>query len=152
MANECTVQPLELQMVHGPTNGARILEEVALARSKHLGVTSGGIYNRRMIRGSHQWSLHAVGRAIDLMHHDPAVLKLLAVHVIARASRLGVCEVIGPAGRWAYNATVDTRPRADHQNHVHIGVMTGFANSRVRHDEGVFLVGCVWDGPSDVGT
>lgn len=124
------VTPGELRQHWGPRRGAVVLARVIEHELMGHGLAGRcQIYNRRVVAGTETWSLHAVGRAIDVPVRDAAVGRLVALHVVQRHARLGVCEVIGPDGRWHPNGGPSPRGASTHQTHVHLGLTRSFADS-----------------------
>jgi hypothetical protein len=94
------------------------------------GVHSGGIYNRRRVRGGSAMSLHAVGRALDVMVPvgDPVGWEI-ALRVIRNAEALGVAELIYDRKRWTEEkGTQPYRGINPHRDHVHIGLTVDMAD------------------------
>jgi hypothetical protein len=124
------VSRAELRAHTGPRPGTRALHDVLIWMFHSRGVTSGGIYNRRAVRGGTSWSLHAVGRALDIMVPvgDPVGWEI-ALRVIRAADALGVCEVIYDAKRWTREkGTVAYHGVNKHRDHVHIGMTVDMAD------------------------
>jgi hypothetical protein len=122
------VQRGELKYI-GPRPGVQTYSDVVLWWLHNEGVTPGGIYNRRRVRGGTSWSLHAVGRAVDFMVPAKPVGDRLAFRAVAAAPLTGVCEVIWYGNRWTaekgwqkYNGT------NQHLDHVHVGFTIDWAN------------------------
>lgn len=141
------VEQWELDRHHGPRRGAVVFSNVARRKLATHGLAGTiGIYNRRKVRGSSRtWSLHAVGRALDIPVTGPEVGNLLALHIILRADRLGVCEVIGPMGRWTPDGRSTRQGAAQHQNHVHIGLTRAFSDGRTSPALWEALLSIAWD-------
>ncbi len=142
------VTPDELRRHHGPRPGALALADVI--EEQLLGRGLAGrcqIYNRRAVAGSEAWSLHAVGRAIDVPLRDAGVGRLVSLHVIKRATRLGVSEVIGPDGRWTPTSYRKGYKAAAHQLHVHLGLTRAFADSTADPDLFRYLLTLAWRAP-----
>jgi flagellar protein FlgJ len=120
----------ELRAHTGPRPGTRALHDVLIWMFHSRGVRSGGIYNRRAVRGGTSWSLHAVGRALDIMVPvgDPVGWEI-ALRVIRHADALGVAEVIHDRKRWtAEKGTQPYRGSNPHRDHVHIGMTVDMAD------------------------
>lgn len=124
------VQRWELRRHKGERKGTRALLDVLLVLFHAHGARSGGIYNRRLVRGGSSWSLHSVGRACDVMVQRQDIGDLIAGVVVARAEGLGVCEVIWNRRRWTpergWVGYAGTNP---HTDHVHIGQTISVADS-----------------------
>jgi hypothetical protein len=110
------------------------LHDVLIWMFHARGATSGGIYNRRPVRGGLSWSLHAVGRALDIMHPvgDP-VGPEIALRSIRAAVALGVAEVIFNDGQKAWRWTEEKGTKRywglnKHRDHVHIGMTVDMAD------------------------
>lgn len=118
----------EARAVHGPKPGTQALLDTILwhMRLRGLNVWSGGIYNRRTIRGSVLPSLHSCGRALDVMVPQTpagrAAGDQLFLRAINAAEACGICEIIWNRQRWTADRGVrpykGTNP---HLDHVHIG-------------------------------
>lgn len=87
----------ELNRWTGPRPGVRAFHDAVLWVRHSAGVRSGGIYNRRRVRGGSSWSLHSVGRAADFMVPNLAAGYDIAFRAIRQARMLGVSEVIQPS-------------------------------------------------------
>ena len=117
----------ELRTVTGPRPGTRALHDVLVWHYHGRGVRSGGIYNRRPRRGLSVLtpataSLHACGRAIDLMTTDKAVHDDIFLRCIAAADQCGIVEVISWNRRWTPDKGVQPyRGTSPHRDHVHLG-------------------------------
>lgn len=116
------VTRLELLRHHGERFGTRCLMDAILFGWAQRGATDLGIYNRRRVAGSRSWSLHAVGRALDVGVPDVQVGAEIMMRCVANADRLGVCEVIFNRQRWTPGTGVQPYGGRDpHRSHVHIG-------------------------------
>jgi len=123
------VSRAELRNHTGPRPGVRAFSDVVLWSMHSMGVTNGGIYNRRPVRGGISWSLHAVGRAADFMVPNTTVGWYLALRAIRNAPWLGVAEVIHDRKRWtAEKGTKPYHGKNPHTDHVHIGFTVDFAD------------------------
>lgn len=130
MARYEPVERWELRRHRGERKGTRALLDVLLVLFHAHGARSGGIYNRRRVRGGSSWSLHAVGRAADVMVNRTDIGDLIAGVVVARAEGLGVCEVIWNRKRWTPEAGWQPYRGANlHLDHVHIGQTVAVADS-----------------------
>lgn len=115
----CTMPPLH------PAPSARILEVAAWLDRHDRGGRSLGIVNRRRIRGSSSWSLHACGRAIDWRPRDGGAGDwLMSALVVDRP--FGVQRVIWrhvaatvQAGVWRF----EPYGPDDHGDHLHVEVV-----------------------------
>lgn len=124
------VSRAELRAHTGPRPGTRALHDVLVWMFHSRGARSGGIYNRRRTRGGVSWSLHAVGRALDIMvPPGDAVGWEIALRCIRNAAALGVGEVIFDSKRWtAEKGTQPYRGANKHRDHVHIGMTVDMAD------------------------
>ena len=117
----------ELRTVTGPRPGTRALHDVLVWHYHARGVRSGGIYNRRPRRGlsvltPRTASLHAVGRAVDLMTREKAVHDEMFLCLIAAADQCGIVELISWERRWTPDGGVRPyRGTSPHRDHLHIG-------------------------------
>lgn len=119
----------ELRTRTGPRPGVRAFHDSVLWVMHGRGVRSGGIYNRRRVRGGTSWSLHSVGRAADLMVPDVNTGLEIAFRAIRNAPWLGVSEVIFNRKRWtAEQGTRSYGGSNPHRDHVHIGFTIDFAD------------------------
>jgi len=116
----------------GPRPGTQALLDVILflwAKSK---VTNVGIYNRRSVRGGSSWSLHAVGRAMDVGVPNIGVGTLIATFLTTgdNAKGCGICEVIFNRRRWtAETGWLPYHGEDPHTAHIHIGQTIRAADS-----------------------
>jgi hypothetical protein len=125
-----SVSRAELRAHTGPRPGTRALHDVLVWMFHDRGATSGGIYNRRRTRGGLSWSLHAVGRALDVMVPvgDPVGWEI-ALRAIKSAPMLGVGEVIFDRKRWTEEkGTKRYWGINPHRDHVHIGQTVDMAD------------------------
>lgn len=128
------VTAAELRRCYGPRPAVQVFYNVCALLWRARGLRSDGIYNRRPVRGSTSvWSLHAVGRAVDL--GVPAGQKGLdlgneiAVRCIAHHDALGIGEVIWNRHRWSTEHGYVPYDGLDpHTSHVHIGFTIDFAD------------------------
>lgn len=125
------VTPLELLRNRGERPGVRVFLNVMLFLFKARGMTNVGIYNRRKVRGGGSWSLHSVGRAVDL--GIPAGSKALgddiADRLVRAATKLGICEVIWYRRRWTAEKGWQSYHGTDpHTGHVHVGFTKAMAD------------------------
>lgn len=124
-----SVTRAELNRWTGPRPGVRAFHDAVLWVRHSAGVRSGGIYNRRRVRGGTSWSLHSVGRAADFMVPNMAAGYDIAFRAIRQARMLGVSEVIFNRRRWtAERGTQPYRGSNPHTDHVHIGFTVDFAD------------------------
>jgi putative peptidoglycan binding protein len=113
--------------------GAKALMSFALAR--YPGMANGGIYACRKIAGSSAWSVHAEGRADDIMTgtgQPTEASRFLAEQLHVFSAELGVCGLIhnrqwwfsniGGAGWNPYNGS------NPHTNHIHVEILREWAN------------------------
>jgi hypothetical protein len=103
----------------GPTPGASALMGVLTDK---FGGTSGGIYNYRNIRGGDSLSVHAEGRAGDLMVPVGAPLgDNVSSWLEANADRLGIQRIIWKGRSWDRKRRVwrDYNGVNPHNDHVH---------------------------------
>lgn len=130
MAKYQPVAPWELRRWKSERKGMRALMDVLLVLFNQAGARNGGIFVRRRQRGGSAWSLHAVGRAGDVMVPSTGVGDMIAAAVVAHATPLGVCEVIWNRRRWTeptgWQPYHGVNP---HTDHVHIGITAEVADS-----------------------
>lgn len=118
----------EANTVNGPRPGTQVLLDVLLwnmAAKGHV-VSSGGIYNRRTVRGGTAPSLHSCGRAADVMVPNTKTGRRtgdeIFLRLIAAAEACGVCEIIWNRSRWtAAKGVVPYKGKNPHVDHVHVG-------------------------------
>lgn len=136
MARYEPVEAWELRRWRGERKGMRALMDVLLVLFHAQGARNGGIYVRRRQRGGSAWSLHAVGRAGDVMVPSTNVGDFLATVVVTHAEALGVCEVIWNRRRWAQpTGWVPYHGVNPHTDHVHIGLAVSVADSPASLDQ-----------------
>jgi len=121
---------LTYQRAEGPSGGAEpgaiVLQQFLVDR---FGGWNGGIYNPRRVRGSSTtWSIHAEGRAGDLMvpggwggsAEGRAIGDAAAEFLVANAPRLGVQQVIWWERDWREaNGWTGYGGAHPHRDHVH---------------------------------
>lgn len=138
------VQPGELDLYHGPRRGVVAVRDVIrLLEGKRVGAM--GIYNRRPVRGGDGtvWSLHAVGRALDVHVSTRDDLWRIACTAVRACHALGVCEVIAEDARWSGGVWEEyDGPR--HDDHVHIGFTRRFADATADTKAARALVAFAW--------
>lgn len=118
----------ELKTKTSPRPGVRAFHDVVCFAMHAKGVRSGGIYNRRSVRGGLSWSLHAVGRAADFMCATKAGDELF-LRCVAAAKACGISEVIWKRQRWTAEKGVRPyRGSNPHLDHVHVGFTVDFAD------------------------
>lgn len=124
------VSKAELSTKVGPRPGCVAFQDVVLWSLHSEGVYQAGIYNRRRVRGGSAWSLHAVGRAVDIgVPVGAAVGGRLMMQCVAHADWLGICEVIYDRKRWTKEKGVQPYGGSDpHTGHVHVGFTVDFAD------------------------
>lgn len=129
------VKAWELVRFRGPRKGVQALHDVIVVMYHAFGATSGGIYNRRSVRGGTSWSLHAVGRAFDIMV-PTALGDVLFTRLISVADKLGICEIIWNRRRWTPEHGVQVYNGVNpHTDHLHVGMTTAVADSDHTRDE-----------------
>lgn len=121
----------EVRQVQGPRPGARALSDVVIQyfMAQGIPVKSGGIYNKRRVRGGTSWSLHSVGRGIDWMVPSKNIGDQIWLRLINAAEQTGVCEVIWNRQRWD-GTTKQVKPYRGinpHTDHVHAGMIVDVA-------------------------
>jgi hypothetical protein len=124
------VTAAELLHHRGERPGVRAFLNTVLFLFAGRPVRSGGIYNRRPVRGGSSWSLHAVGRAVDIMvpAGNPVGFELF-LRCVNAGDRLGICEVIYNRRRWTpERGTQPYNGENAHLDHVHIGFTTKMAD------------------------
>lgn len=109
----------------GPTPGARALMSWFLGAYGPRGGRNGGIYLCRTIPGSGALSLHAEGRAGDLMNPDGATWSQpLADALVAHSGELGIQCVIHRGKIWSgsypYDGWRPYRGASNHFDHNHV--------------------------------
>jgi hypothetical protein len=133
----------EVNQVAGPRPATQVLSDVIVLHYLARGAKSGGIYNRRRVRLGSAWSLHAAGRALDVMVPAKAGVATAAgkqlgdeiwLRAIAAAEACGICEVIWWDKRWTGDKGVHPYKPTNHRDHVHIGQTVDMA---VRRDQGL---------------
>ena len=112
--------------------GAKALMSFALAR--YPGMTNGGIYGCRRIAGSTAWSVHAEGRADDIMTGTGSpteASKFLAEQLHVFSAELGVDGIIHNRHCWFSNTGKGWDPyygENPHINHIHAEMRRDFAD------------------------
>lgn len=101
-----------------------VLDDLALARTYGLGLTSG--YRPGAVTSTGNTSLHSIGQAIDVAGPPMS----MAMYAQAEAGRPGVAEVIySPIGWWhpgaGWGPITNATIKRDHYSHVHVGVRSG---------------------------
>jgi len=122
----------EVKAIQGPRPGARVLSDVVIQHflQKGVQVKSGGIYNKRRVRGGIAWSLHSVGRGIDWMVPDKNTGDEIFLRLINAAEQCGVCEIIWNRQRWdgTTGKVNEYRGPNPHTDHVHAGMTIDVAS------------------------
>lgn len=131
------VTSAEFKTKTSPRPGVTLVYQIILWYCASLGFTGGGIYNRRPRRGLAvlTWktaSLHAVGRACDIM--IPAAMKhfgdILFVKLVAAAPLIGIGEIIWYRQRWtAEHGVQPYKGTNPHTDHIHAGFTVDWADS-----------------------
>uniref|UniRef100_A0A914E195 ARB-07466-like C-terminal domain-containing protein n=1 Tax=Acrobeloides nanus TaxID=290746 RepID=A0A914E195_9BILA len=101
----------------GPTPGAKRLADYF--KAKYGGTT--GIYNCRKIADSNRLSLHAEGRAVDVMISGSKGQQAFD-YAISIACKTGIQEVIFNRKIWTNGKTKPYTGQNPHTDHVHIGL------------------------------
>uniref|UniRef100_A0A914CMW5 ARB-07466-like C-terminal domain-containing protein n=1 Tax=Acrobeloides nanus TaxID=290746 RepID=A0A914CMW5_9BILA len=101
----------------GPTPGAKRLADHF--KAKYGGTT--GIYNCRKIADSNRLSLHAEGRAVDVMISGSKGQQAFD-YAISIACKTGIQEVIFDRKIWTNGKTKPYTGQNPHTDHVHIGL------------------------------
>jgi hypothetical protein len=121
----------KLKKVKG--NVSRLMKEISEveqeATKKGVQVKSGGIYNKRRVRGGTAWSLHSVGRGIDWAVPSKETGDEIFLRLINAADQCGVCEIIWNRQRWD-GTTGKVKPYRGtnpHTDHVHAGMVIDVA-------------------------
>lgn len=128
------VTATELRTVVGPRSGVKAFHDVVVWHYHARGLRSGGIYNRRAVRGvttlvPRTASLHASGRAADFMTSDKELHNELLLRFIRCSEQLGIVEVISWDRRWTLEKGLQTyRGKSPHRDHVHVGFSSDFAS------------------------
>lgn len=123
-----------------PRPGVLVIYQIILWFMHAAGATGGGIYNRRPRRGLSflSWrtaSLHAVGRAGDIMVPNKAVGDEVAYRLTAAATYIGVCEIIWNRQRWTVDkGWVAYHGTNQHLDHVHFGCTVDWADAASGND------------------
>lgn len=102
----------------------------ALVRADPTHVRQVECYNRRLVSGgkSGDWSLHAVGRALDIYPTSPEHLLRIAGALVQLAPVLGVQEVIVGDRRWT-NGKWRRYKGTYHSTHVHASFTVAMADA-----------------------
>lgn len=127
------VTPLELIRYRGERPGVRAFLNVMLFLFKARGMSNVGIYNRRKVRGGGSWSLHSVGRAVDLgiPTNNKALGDEIVMRIIRAATKLGVGEVIWYRKRWTAEKGWQSYHGVDpHTGHIHVGFTKAAADQQ----------------------
>lgn len=90
----------------------------------------GGIYSNRNIAGTNKRSLHADGRALDIMtshlgQQGTVTGNQIAAWLVANASTFGVQEIVWNGQTWSAARPYwkpSSRGATDHADHVHVGL------------------------------
>lgn len=120
----------ELNAHHGPRPGAVALKDFLLFFFAQAGARDGGIYNRRTVRGGTSMSMHATGRAIDIMVPSQEVGNAVWMAVASKAPWNGVQMIIW--NRYVWKPGEQVRPYGGvnpHTDHVHIELTNGAADT-----------------------
>lgn len=108
----------------GPTEGARALMAWFLASYGARGGRNGGIYNCATIPGSMALSIHAEGRACDLMTYGASWGQPLADQIVAHSGELGIQCVIHRrriwSGSYPYAGWRTYYGANPHEDHLHV--------------------------------
>ena len=126
------VTSVELKTITGPRPGVRaVLDTILWFRSAPTkegfgGVTSGGIYNRRPVRGKTvlnpgSASLHSAGRALDIVVPSKKAGDELCLRLIAAADAIGICEIIWWEKRFTSKGEKAYKGASPHKDHIHVG-------------------------------
>lgn len=130
------VSAAELIKNRGPRKGVVAFRDAVLFWTRPKGMGDDGIYNRRLVRGGHSWSLHAVGRAWDCHVTDKAAGDELANRAVVVADWVGICEVIWQRHRWTKEKGWQPYSGEDpHTGHIHFGFTRAWADNPASHDE-----------------
>lgn len=141
------VSPLELASKRGERPGVRAFMDVMLFLYRGRGLRNGGIYNRRPVRGGHSWSLHAVGRAADLMVPNKQLGDEIFLRLIRGASKLGIAEVIWNRSRWTFENGLKRYTGSNpHTDHLHVGFTRHMADQTDRDALTKWIARAVIDG------
>ena len=121
-----------------PRRGSVILMDVLLFLFHTDKITNAGIYNRRKVRGGSSWSLHSVGRALDIGIPTKEAGDRIFLFLIRAATLAGICELIWWNQRWtAENGVRPYNPGKggdDHRTHMHIGQTREMADNKASRD------------------
>ena len=132
------VQQWELDRYHGPRRGTAALRDVLILLFAKGGAFDDGIYNRRPVRGGTSWSLHAVGRAIDIGVRNHDIGEFIATGLVKGDNPVGcgICEVIWNRRRWTAEKGWQPYSGVDpHTSHVHIGQTIEMADNPATTDQ-----------------
>ena len=129
------VTSAELRTVVGPRPGARAVSDVIVWHMYAKGARPGGIYNRRPVRGKSilapsSASLHAAGRAVDIMVPNLNVGDEILLRLLKAADAIGVCEIIWNRKRYTAKGTFPYKGKSPHTDHLHIGLTAEMADNR----------------------
>jgi len=128
------VTATELRTVTGPRPGVKAFHDVVVWHYHPRGLRSGGIYNRRAVRGvttlvPRTASLHAAGRAVDLMTSSKELHDELFLRLIRSSEQMGIVEVISWGRRWTLDkGVVKYSGKSPHTDHVHVGFSSDMAS------------------------
>ena len=135
-ASQLTYEPMswkEALQHRRPSPGAIALSNIIVFYLHKLGARAGGIYNFRPVRGGVSASLHAGGRALDIMvpnaNVNPALGNWIFMRAIHVAVECGICEIIWNNMRWTPQGGVQHYAADNHDDHVHIGLTRNVAYS-----------------------
>ena len=100
--------------------GAKALAAVLL--EKFPGARNGGIYNARRVRGRAVLSVHAEGRAIDIMVPNRATGTRITSALLPHVGKLGIQAIINNRKIWSKRNPKGARYKgvSPHYDHVHI--------------------------------
>ena len=146
LARYDSVTAAELKSAVGPTPGAALVRDTILWWSAVGGVhvSSGGIFNKRSTNGKAltvaNASLHAVGRACDLMVPDIATGQLVAYRCLVAGEMVGLSEVIFNRTRWTrdHPGGAPYNGLSPHTDHVHLGFTRQWARDAKGPDYGLW--------------
>lgn len=105
------------------TFGARSLMDVVLFFWHERGAFNLGIYNRRRIRLSTAWSVHAVGRALDIgipVENRPQLGDEICWALVAHHEQLGIQRIIWNGWNYTVNRPRSRAIKLPHRDHLHV--------------------------------
>jgi len=129
----------------GPEPGTQHLEAAIIAAYGRLGAFSAGIFNCRRIGGTLSWSVHAEGRALDVMVGSGGVElgDQLLDALLQSAWPLGLQRIIWNRRQWDADQPAGDVYHGDetHEDHLHIEQEPVIARTLSRTAAGALVPG-----------